>query len=267
MPVVRYRNTAEFEVADNKDQESYFIFGVRKSGSSILNSIVGALAGMNGVQFIDVAGTLFKSGLRVSDWQNDPELRELLRPGNVFGGFRNFPIGLAGAPRFREWRKILMVRDPRDALVSEYFSNAYSHSIPQSGSGREAMLAERDAALSSDLQSYVLKMAPSLRRALREYFPLMDDATVRIIRYEDRILQKQALIGEICEFFSWSVSDENVGHILGWADIIPEAERPTAFVRRVRPGDYAEKLAPATIRQLDLFFQQELSRFGYPEIG
>jgi len=267
MPVICYRNTAEFEVADNEEQESYFVFGVRKSGSSILNSIVGALAGMNGVQFIDVAGTLFKSGLRVSDWQSDGGLCELLRPGNVYGGFRNFPTGLACAPRFRRSRKILMVRDPRDALVSEYFSNAYSHSIPQSGSGRSAMLAERDAALSSDLQSYVLRMAPSLRRALREYLPLMEDQTVQIVRYEDRIMQKKKLIGDICTFFSWSVSDENVGHILGWADIIPDAERPTAFVRRVRPGDYAEKLAPATIRELELFFQRELSCFGYPATG
>jgi|SRR5579862_3296833 len=264
MPVIRYRHAVEFEVADDEDQESYFVFGVRKSGSSILNSIVGALAGMNGVQYIDVAGTLFKSGLRVSDWQNDSELCGLLRPGNVYGGFRNFPVGLACAPRFRQSRKILMVRDPRDALVSEYFSNAYSHSIPQGGSGRSAMLAERDAALRSDLQSYVLRMAPSLRRALREYLPLKDDPTVRIVRYEDRIMQKRQLIGDICAFFSWSVSDENVGHILGWADIIPDAERPTAFVRRVRPGDYVEKLAPETIRELELFFQRELACFGYP---
>ena len=264
MPTIRYREAAEFDVADDEGQDSYFVFGVRKSGSSILNSIVGALAGMNGVRFIDVAGTLFKSGLRVADWQSDGDLRALLRPGNVYGGFRNFPTGLACDPGFRRWRKVLMVRDPRDALVSEYFSNAYSHSIPQGGSGRSAMLAERDAALTSDLQSYVLKMAPSMRRALREYFPLLDDPTARIVRYEDRILQKRRLIAEICEFFSWSVSSENVGHILGWADIIPDCERPTAFVRRVRPGDHVEKLDPATIRELELYFRQELSCFGYP---
>ncbi|HEX3430347.1 MAG TPA: sulfotransferase domain-containing protein [Rhizomicrobium sp.] len=267
MPTVVYRDTAEFMIADNKEQESYFVFGVRKSGSSILNSIVGALAGMNDVQFIDVAGTLFKSGLRVSDWQNDTGLRELLRPGNVYGGFRNFPVGLVADPRFRKWRKILMVRDPRDALVSEYFSNSYSHSIPQSGSGRSAMLAERDAALRSDIQPYVLKMAPSLRRSLREYLPLIDDPTVRVIRYENRIMNKRALIDEICAFFSWSVSEVNVGHILGWSDIIPDAERPTEFIRRVRPGDYVEKLAPETIRELDVLFQEELSRLGYQKTG
>src|ERR1700756_3655858 len=111
MPVIRYRETAEFEIADNETQQSYFVFGVRKSGSSILNSIVGALAGMNGIQFIDVAGTLFRSGLRVSDWQNDSGLCELLRPGNVYGGFRNFPTGLACDVRFRESRKLFMVRD------------------------------------------------------------------------------------------------------------------------------------------------------------
>jgi hypothetical protein len=263
MLVIRYRDQVEFNVADDGTRESYFVLGVRKCGSSILNSIVGAMAQMNNLNFVDVGGTLFQTGLRVTDWQWDEELCALLGPGNVYGGFRNFPHGLAKSTRFWDSRKILMVRDPRDALVSEYFSNAYSHSVPQTGDGRVGMLAERSKALNSDLQTYVLKMAPSLKRALGEYVRLLDDPTTLLLRYEDRILKKSELIRDICAFFSWSISDIELGHILGWADIVPDKERPMEFIRKVRPNDHVEKLAPATIARLNEIFWSELSRFGY----
>jgi hypothetical protein len=260
---VCYRDKVEFNIANDDERGLYFVLGVRKSGSSIFNSIIGALADMNSLRYVDVAGTLFKSGLRVSDWQRDTELRNLLRPGNVFGGFRNYPIGLAGDPRFAESPKILMVRDPRDALVSEYFSNAYSHSIPQSGQGRSAMLAQRETALNSDLQAYVLKMAPSMRQTLHDYRVLLDHPSARLIRYEDAIIRKRTMIKEICSYFSWSVSEQQTHDIMGWADVIPETERPTEFIRRVLPQDYLEKLAPATIGRLNTIMADEMAVFGY----
>jgi hypothetical protein len=260
---IRYRDVAEFDVADNPAREIYFVFGVRKSGSSILNNMVHAVATMNNVHYVDVAGTLFQKGLRAPDWQRDAGLCELLRPGNLYGGFRNFPFGLAGHEDFATSRKVLMVRDPRDALVSEYFSNAYSHSLPESGQARRDMLAHREAALNSDLQAYVLKMAPALRRTLRDYKSLKLDGSTKLIRYENGIMQKRAMLSDICSFFSWSVTEQQVDQIMGWADIVPDVERPTEFVRKVVPHDHVEKLLHETIDKLNDFFVEELAYFGY----
>jgi hypothetical protein len=261
--VVRYKDTVEYELADDPTKRCYFVFGVRKSGSSILNNMLHAVADMNGIRYVDVAGVLFDRGLRVPQWQRDPELTTILRPGNLFGGFRNFPLSFLDNEQFEAGKKVLLVRDPRDALVSEYFSNAYSHSVPQAGEFRDKMLQLRSDALRSEIDAYVLKMAPMLKRTLKEYFSLKRDDTLLLLKYEDVITEKRRLINDICRFFGWTVSDQQVNQILGWADVIPSEERPTEFIRKVLPGDHLEKLSRPTVDKLNELLKEEMTYFGY----
>jgi hypothetical protein len=260
---VRYRDVASFSLDERPNANTYFVLGVRKSGSSILNSIVEALAKFNDVPFVDVAGRLFEAGILVRDWQRDPELRAVLRQGHVYGGFRNCPLCFLGFFAFTGARKVLLVRDPRDALVSEYFSNAYSHSIPPAGESKEKMLASRVEAQAATIDDYVLGMTGQMRRALDEYRPVKKDPLCRVFRYEDVIFEKGRLMSDICDFFGWTITDEQKRLILGWADVIPAQEDPTRFIRRVTPGDHLEKLAPATIARLNEIFRNELVEYGY----
>lgn len=260
---VSYRDAVEYRIAEEGTEGPFFVLGVRKSGSSVLNSMVQAMAELNGLTFIDVAGKLFEAGIPVVQWQSDEALAAIIAPGNVYGGFRNAPKAFYGAPAFRKGRKVLMVRDPRDALVSEYFSNAYSHSIPKEGDGREGMLALRETALQKSIDDYVLDMARSLKRVLREYMNIAREGNCRLFRYEDVILEKGVLIDEICRHFDWTLKPGQRAAILGWADVLPSEERPTAFIRRVTPGDHREKLSPKVIERLDVIFADEMTHYGY----
>ncbi len=263
MPTIRYRDLVDYEITDEPGKELFFAFGVRKCGSSIFNNIVHAVATMNGVNFVDIAGRMFEKGLRAPQWQFDPGLSVLLRPGNVYGGFRNFPAGIRDDKNFLAGKKLLMIRDPRDALVSEYYSNAYSHSLPVQGQARDDMLKHREQARASEIDAYVLRMATPLRRTLGEYESVLEDPNLRIIRYEDVILEKELLLRRITEYFSWTISEQQVKQILGWADVIPDEERPREFIRRVVPGDHRQKLSSATIAQLNETFSKELKYYGY----
>ncbi len=253
----------DFQVRKADGQPAYFAFGVRKSGSSVMNQMVAALARMNQVNYVDVAGQLFAKGVNVSAWQNDAGLGALLHGGNLYGGFRNAPLGIAGHPLVQESPKVLLVRDPRDALVSEYFSNAYSHSIPAEGEARELMLRQRTDALRASIVEYVKRMAPALRNTLREYDAFLKMPGMRIYRYEEAILNKRWFMEDLCAHFGWRVSDGQLSQILGWADVLPDKENPTQFVRKVTPGDHVEKLDSGTIETLNGLFAEELTRFGY----
>ncbi|WP_376096981.1 hypothetical protein ACE7GA_05870 [Roseomonas sp. CCTCC AB2023176] len=240
-----------FEVRIDPARPAYFLYGIRKSGSSIMNAMVTSLARMNDVHYVDVAGRLFEKGVGVGTWQKDPGLGDLIRGGNVYGGFRNAPLGIKDHPVARASRSVLLVRDPRDALVSEYFSNAYSHSIPPEGEARDQMLQQRADALRASIAEYVLRMAPNFRNTLREYIPFLQHPHLRLYQYERAILDKRWFLRDLCDHYGWSVSDTQLGHILGWADVMPEEENPTQFVRKVRPGDHLDKLDPATIARLN----------------
>jgi hypothetical protein len=252
----------EFEIAGDGEPPK-FLFGVRKSGSSIMNSMLAEVGRFNGVNYVDVAGRMFEKGKSVAAWQNDSGLATLIRPGNLYGGFRNAPLGLKASPSVVSGRKVLLVRDPRDALVSEYYSNAFSHSIPVSGSTRDEMLAKRANALQSSIHDYVTDLAPRLKVTLQQYYDFLDMPDMRVYRYEQAIMDKRWFLQDVCRHFGWTAKDELIENIMKWADVMPTEEVPTEFVRKVKPGDHLDKLDVATIAMLDDIFKDELKRYGY----
>lgn len=254
---------AQVQVELRAKRPTCFALGVRKSGSSIFSSIVNALA-MHGGQAnaIDIPGEMFAKGYRYTDW-NQPPLCDLVWRGNVYIGFRDPPSALYQDPVFIESKKILVVRDPRDALVSEYFSNAYSHSMPTTGSEQSVLAKERAVALQESISRYVVSRTSHLNATVEKYGPLLNDPNLKIMRYEDVILKKANWIREISNHFEFEIDEGLVNDILGWADVVPESENKKAFVRRVVPGDHLEKLDPDVISKINNSLSDIWKRFGY----
>jgi hypothetical protein len=267
--IIRLANTREvsYNVDEDAAGPAYFLLSVRKCGSSLFNQIAQSMARANAIQFVDVAGTFFKNNVKVDDWAADPAIRDLLRAGNAYGGFRNMPVALIGAPAFSSGRKILFIRDPRDALVSEYFSVAFSHAIPEpTGAAADVktmMLEQRKKALISDIDAWVLKRSRSMALAMDLYRQILPD--VLLLRYEDFIYRKRDLIRAMAGHLGWTVDTSLEDSILGWADVRPAVEDSAAFIRRVAPGDHREKLREDTIAELTRVLQPILSAFGYAE--
>jgi hypothetical protein len=258
-----------FEVESNGHGRAFFVLGIRKSGSTLLHRICASLARFNSVNYIDVAGTFFQNNTPVSAWVNEPALRKVLRPGNAYGGFRNMPMCFADTPTFSKASKVLLVRDPRDALVSEFFSNAYSHSIPERQNVDQGVTAnillERQKALQSTVEEYVLARVPLMRRTFLEYTSLTEDPNTLLLKYEDIVFQKREMIHAILRHFRWELGAHQLTQLLDKVDVRPTAENPTAFVRRVTPGDHKEKLSPRTIAALNSELREVIQLFGYPE--
>ena len=247
--------------------ETCFVLGIRKCGSSIMNSMVTDLARLNGRHYLDIAGRFFQADIPERVWRNDVSSQKLLIPGQVHGGFRAMPAIFAAHPVFVRARKILLVRDPRDALVSEYFSNAYSHALPKQGGGGGAtaeMRALRQAALAASIETYVLRQAEALNRTFTEYAGILDDPRLRVFRYEDVIFAKRQWVLDISAHFGWPPPSAAVmDGMMGWADVLPDAERPDQFIRKVRPGDHKDKLSPVIVERLNLAMAPALRLFGY----
>jgi hypothetical protein len=251
-------------LSDRPDQPIFFVLGVRKSGSSIFNNMVRALGKRQDFTFVDIPGQLFQAGLQVADWQHDPLLAQLLCGGNIYGGFRDPPLCLNDNPMFTACRKVLLVRDPRDALVSEYFSSAFSHSLPQGGPGREVLLQTRQKTLETSIADFVLRHATHMARTLMQYSGMKGDPLLKLFRYEEVIMHKRVLLAEVSEHFGWPIDRQHMENILGWADVFPQSERPFELIRQVRPGDHREKLTAATIAELNRILAEPLHAFGYP---
>lgn len=253
----------KFRIRDNPNGSILFCLGVRKSGSTLLNKMIIALAHMNSVMPVDVPGTFFKRGYTVRDWRA-LNIKPLLLPGNVYMGFRNFPQNLKPIQEFKDSRKIFMFRDPRDALVSQYFSDAYSHSLPQAGSpGRELFIKKRQEALDTPIDDWVLANAAALRQTLLQYKDLLNDKNCLLLRYEDYVFQKRRLAHKIMQHFGWTASYVQIDGLLADVDMVPDAEDKKRFVRKAIPGDHIAKLHSDTIQKLNHRMGDVMQLFDY----
>jgi Sulfotransferase domain len=275
MPTIHLRLATgrgiDFNVAAPGDTAgTCFVLGVRKFGSSVMNSIVIALTKVNGRHFLDVAGRFFEAGVPEQEWRTDPAALRLLVPGQVHGGFRAMPTVFAQSPLWRQARKILLVRDPRDALVSEYFSTAYTHSLPQAQEGegglRADFLAQREAARRASVEAFVLAKAEGLNRTMMEFAGAARDPATRLFRYEDVIMKKRDWVRAMEAHFGWpACSEDYLDKVMSWADVVPQEERPDQFIRRVLPGDHKDKLSPKAIARLNRTLALSMRLFGYGE--
>lgn len=255
-----------FDVANSPEKPWLFALGVRKSGSTMLYKLVIQMAKLNGYEPIDVPGTLFRKGAELSSWR-EPGFGRLIKGGNVFLGFRALPDGLDEDPLFKQARKIFMHRDPRDALVSQFYSDAYSHSLPEEdaavGSGRSSFLAKREEALRSEINEWVLSRAEAMRKTMSRYVPVLGDPQCLVLRYEEYVFQKRRMIYKILKHFNWRMKPEDIDQLLARIDIRPEKEEPTQFVRKAVPGDHTSKLTPKTVEQLNVKLKDILVAYDY----
>lgn len=255
-----------FEIDTDLKGPAYFVLSVRRSGSTMLNSICEWLANYNNIRFVDVGTVFFDANVTEKDFSPDPALAGLIFPGNVYGGFRSMPVALGGNAIFETSRKLLFVRDPRDALVSQYFSDAYSHPLPAAGGDGDVnrMLGRQRAyALEMSIDEYVKKLARAMRTTMAEYESILASSLTTVLRYEDYISQKSTLIRLIAERFEWKMDDALVAETLAWVDKWPMQEDRSSFIRRVTPGDHSEKLKPATIAWLNERLRPVMEMYGY----
>ena len=265
--VVGDSSQLRFKLSPSSEGTAYFCLGVRKSGSTMLNKIVAYLARRNEVPTVDIPGAFFNSGFGAGAWAN-VDLSDVVRPNNIYMGFRSYPERLGGNDCFRNGRKILLFRDTRDALVSQYFSDAYSHSLPSgetdsAANAAEAFLRKREKALATDINTYVIEKSRSFANTMLAYKPLLTDDNCLVLRYEDYIFQKKRLIHKILDHFGWRCHSGQIENLLGRIDDVPEIENEKKFVRKVIPGDHREKLSSKTIQQVDGRLREVLALFDY----
>jgi hypothetical protein len=245
-----------------------FAFSIHKAGSTLMHKMIGETCVAAHIPAISIPDLLFREGVKAVAWQNDPSLVDLVGPGRVYFGFRQLPgFLLDPRVRLREHRSVLLVRDPRDALVSEYYSfsgKSASHRLPDKN--QDAFLKQAEATASLDIDEYVLKFAGAHLRKLQAYREHLDAGTTLLRRYEDIYFDKRTILGEIFAHFRLSPDAAILDQVAAANDVRPAAEDQRKHIRKGAPGDHRDKLRPETIAALDALFRDTCRHFGY-ELG
>jgi hypothetical protein len=249
------------------DLPSVFAFGLKKCATVMVDRVLAMLTERLGMGLFSPHGDLWNRG--VPPWKAPEDSAGLYRAhGYAYGVFRFFPTTYE-VPLLLTNRSVLQVRDPRDILVSHYYSMAWSHPRPTvEGELMEVFDERRARARSIDVDEHVLEWADWLAACFDGLEPLLASPLCRVFRYEDIIFDKRAWLDRLIHHFGWE--DEIDGalrdSVIEAVDIRPGSERPSSHIRSVKPGNHREKLRAETIAALDERFAPVLDRYCYAAV-
>ncbi len=234
-----------------------FVFTTHKAASTLL------------VQVCRATSKAVEANWRTANTNTENRLSEPWRPEDaeqfsaddtLYGPLR-YPLSsdiIKGSPT------VLHLRDPRDVLVSLYFSEAFSHV------NRDE--ASRQAIQSQGVDAFVLERANQFVQRYRTYLArMMGDAPVTLLSYEDLIETPERwcaqYVAGIAPDLPFGRKKALAGRLV---DIVNPTDTPdsatedvTKHVRKRTPGDHREKLKPETIAALETDFAETLTFLGY----
>jgi len=185
-------------------------------------------------------------------------------------------------PNVENYDIVLHLRDPRDVLVSMFYSYCYIHAgavAADTGYRREVAARGIDAfVLGKSSQrsreypgdygtgGHVEDLIGNLARRYEDYLRhLLGKPNVILVRYEDMVTDYGAWLGKFMTPFpiadKRALADQWVREA---PRLFPKRERDVLeHVRHVAPGDHKAKLQASTISRLNEIFASTLSTLGY----
>lgn len=242
-------------------------FSVHKSATQYVKSILRRCALENGLLHVQMTEfSFFQTGMPCLHELSAEEMekyRHVFHPrGYLYSVFAGM---VEGIPQLDNYHLVLMIRDPRDALTSEYYSVAYSYQPPTARDKYKTFMQRRVKALEHGIDFYVLSESERFRRTYQRYLDaLVPRRNVHITKYETMLADFPAWLDALLQFCELPISPHLRQELLAEAEAsYPRKEDVTRHIRQVAAGDHRRKLKPETIGRLNISFANVLRGFGY----
>lgn len=158
-------------------------------------------------------------------------------------------------------KTIFWTRDPRDILVSLYFSFGFSHTLSPNSAIQAHQIERREKIQKMDLDTYVLHEAPNLKWKFETMYTLMQQLPEHLfLRYEQMIDDFDPLFEQLSDFTGL---DKSLHNKMLMQTRPNETEDVTQHKRSGKTGAYKEKLKPETVEVLNDILSPTLKKFGY----
>ena len=243
-------------------------FSINKAATQHVKKVLHSIALENELipvhyhEFVFLTGRPYLDHLSKKEFQ---DYQHIFRPRgflySVFGGM------IPHIENLQNYRLLFTVRDPRDVLVSGYYSAAFSHRIPPEESGkREAFLEQRKKAQDTPIDEFVLEQCDKVKSVYMRYHKqLLEpwDHTV-MLKYEEMVDDYERWLDRLAEELELDISKDLKQRLIEQnEEKAAKKENKYRHRRKGQPGDYREKLQPETISQLNEQLKPVLNVFGY----
>lgn len=250
---------------------SVLFFSFYRSGSTFLGGLMKKIAKEAGLTIVDLDSYFYQLG-KGKEWVEKGRIMlnaACQSTGYFYGPLRSFNRGI---PNIENYKILLVLRDPRDVIVSSYYS-LYSHVTPLL-EGKKALrtrMKRRKKESEQTVDEFVINRLNKKTRFLPEYKEyykgLIGKPNVLFLKYEDMVENFDAWLDQLIEFLGMDISKEFIDQIKVEVDFNVSKEDIYKHKRQVTPGDYKRKLKPGTIDVLDSKTREVRKLFGYKTPG
>jgi len=247
--------------------QSILFFTVYKAGSSFLGSFMKKIMDRAGITSVDLDGYFYQLGVG-GQWERNGRVMVNVpyrTTGYFYGPFRSLNRGV---PNYDDYKIILVLRDPRDVIVSAYYS-IYSHIMPalEGKEKRQTRVNRRKRLRELSVDEYVIEKLNSDSHFLDRYYEyhkaLMGKPNVLFLKYEDMVTDFEPWLDRLLAFLDLNVDPGLLAEIKAGADFKVSSENIYKHKRQVAPGDHKRKLKPGTIEILNNKTAEVLKLYGY----
>jgi hypothetical protein len=242
-------------------QESIYFYSLHKAGTSLMTV---ALRQASNLKHVDYETMVFDNKL--------VEKPVFYDHGHLYGVFR--VIQPSTAPMYttlaqyistQEFVKdktiVFMVRDPRDILISLYYSMRNSHVPSANPEIKKRSEAQRALLQTTSLEEFVLERAARIPIRFQILYELSQSCKQKVIlKYEDLINNFEGFMTGFEQYIKIPAKRKRE---LYQASRPMREEDPAAHKRSGKIGQYKEKLTPATQQKITEICRPMLERFGY----
>jgi hypothetical protein len=252
-------------------EKSCLAIGIHKGGSTMLHDFLQIYLNNPGKTYhysrLDIPSVLFHSlGLTDEEFDDVDLIPRFLTTNQscCFFGWRNIPMSfLRYKSALSNFPSVVLIRDPRDCVVSAYYSFLKNHCLPRNHNSTAAkeIIEEREKSAGMSIDQWALKNVARFTNELSRIALFMHH-NMRIYRYEDIWESKGEFLSSVIGNLGLPFSEPAFQNAFDRINIAPGTDR-RGHVRQGKPGDHRAKLSPETIDQINLRYQSLLSFFGY----
>lgn len=249
-------------VASQQRPESCLFFTVHKCASTFVNRLLWVLTEGTGYELRDYESAVWKLRDHVnrgSSYQPvfEQSYDQLFRlRGEIYAPQRK-PLDFPGRDRFKH---IFFLRDPRDVLVSAYYSFGFTHALPVNPAARRELELSRAQIRAEGIDAYALRAADQwVLNVYRGYQQLRETSHRSLfLTYDEFRVDTGAFIDKIADFLQVRVPPEKHSKLVSDASPVQKHENVDSHRRSGRSGQYHTELKPETVAILNEKFADVL---------
>ncbi|MBE9047651.1 sulfotransferase domain-containing protein [Pleurocapsales cyanobacterium LEGE 10410] len=172
------------ESLSKNEQKSILFFTIHKCASTYMQKCMKYINEKYlNLNYVNLEGYVYQNfDCNIYQLINQEKQNLFYQKGNLYSPLRKYiPV-----KEIERYHVLLMLRDPRDVIVSNYFSTAYSHSLPPRKNQKRIFLERRLNLQKLTIDEYAIQSAHHFYQRYSDYCNyLIKERNVQHLKYED----------------------------------------------------------------------------------